>query len=100
MKEIEYFKKDKYTELGFRCGLEIHQQLDTKTKLFCNCPVGLTPETPNMKFSVTCARHFLNWVNMTAQPSWNLKPGKKLFTSFSPAVLHLRNGRYSSFSIK
>ncbi len=26
--------------LGFRCGLEIHQQLDTEKKLFCRCPVG------------------------------------------------------------
>ncbi len=30
--------------LGFKCGLEIHQQIDTKTKLFCHCPVGLTNE--------------------------------------------------------
>ncbi len=28
-----------YDELGFRCGIEIHQQLDTGTKLFCDCPV-------------------------------------------------------------
>ncbi len=27
-----------YDELGFRCGIEIHQQLDTDKKLFCNCP--------------------------------------------------------------
>ena len=26
-----------YQEIGFRCGLEIHQQLEGK-KLFCNCP--------------------------------------------------------------
>jgi glutamyl-tRNA(Gln) amidotransferase subunit E len=24
--------------LGFKCGLEIHQQLDTEKKLFCRCP--------------------------------------------------------------
>ena len=28
--------KPKYEELGFKCGLEIHQQLEGK-KLFCNC---------------------------------------------------------------
>ena len=26
-----------YNELGFKCGIEIHQQLDTETKLFCEC---------------------------------------------------------------
>ncbi|QLD88065.1 Glu-tRNA(Gln) amidotransferase subunit GatE [Natronomonas salina] len=27
-----------YEDLGLVAGLEIHQQLDTETKLFCNCP--------------------------------------------------------------
>ncbi|TFG01157.1 MAG: Glu-tRNA(Gln) amidotransferase subunit GatE [Promethearchaeota archaeon] len=30
-----------YNELGLKCGLEIHQQLDSETKLFCRCPNGL-----------------------------------------------------------
>ncbi len=30
-----------YVELGLKCGLEIHQQLDTETKLFCRCPSKL-----------------------------------------------------------
>ena len=32
---------DTYTKLGFKCGLEIHQQLLTDKKLFCNCPAGI-----------------------------------------------------------
>ena len=30
-----------YPELGFKCGLEIHQQLLTGQKLFCRCPAGI-----------------------------------------------------------
>jgi glutamyl-tRNA(Gln) amidotransferase subunit E len=30
-----------YEELGLVAGLEIHQQLDTETKLFCQCPTEL-----------------------------------------------------------
>ena len=30
-----------YEKLGLLCGLEIHQQLDSKTKLFCRCPAEL-----------------------------------------------------------
>lgn len=28
-------------KLGFKCGVEIHQQLFTEKKLFCRCPAGL-----------------------------------------------------------
>ena len=35
-----------YEKFGLRCGLEIHQQLDTK-KLFCNCPSVLRDDEPN-----------------------------------------------------
>ncbi len=30
-----------YEKLGLKCGLEIHQQLETDTKLFCRCPSTL-----------------------------------------------------------
>jgi glutamyl-tRNA(Gln) amidotransferase subunit E len=36
-----------YEKLGLRCGLEIHYQLDTQKKLFCNCPVGLRNDPPD-----------------------------------------------------
>ena len=34
-------RKFDYEKLGLKCGLEIHQQLDTQTKLFCRCPAKL-----------------------------------------------------------
>ena len=38
-----------YKALGFKCGIEIHQQLNTKKKLFCRCPVGLTDQKPDAR---------------------------------------------------
>ena len=35
---VEHFD---YKKLGLKCGLEIHQQLDTEKKLFCRCPAKL-----------------------------------------------------------
>lgn len=37
--------KPDYNKLGLKCGLEIHQQLDTH-KLFCNCPSVLRKDEP------------------------------------------------------
>ncbi|MFB6291911.1 MAG: Glu-tRNA(Gln) amidotransferase subunit GatE [Candidatus Nanohaloarchaea archaeon] len=38
-----------YDELGFRCGIEIHQQLATSSKLFCDCPVDLGNDQADAK---------------------------------------------------
>ncbi len=37
-----------YQELGFKCGLECHQQLEGK-KLFCNCPTLNSGKEPDIK---------------------------------------------------
>lgn len=38
-----------YEELGFKCGIEIHQQLATETKLFCQCPIDLIDENADAR---------------------------------------------------
>jgi len=41
-----------YEALGLVAGLEIHQQLDTDTKLFCSCPTELRePEESDRRFT-------------------------------------------------
>jgi len=41
-----------YADLGLVAGLEIHQQLDTETKLFCDCPTQIRdPETARYSFT-------------------------------------------------
>jgi len=40
------FGKLNYEALGFKAGLEVHQQLDTR-KLFCNCPSFLRQDEPD-----------------------------------------------------
>lgn len=36
-----------YEAIGFRAGLEIHQQLSTSKKLFCRCPAPIPPYDDN-----------------------------------------------------
>ncbi|RLF19738.1 MAG: Glu-tRNA(Gln) amidotransferase GatDE subunit E [Thermoprotei archaeon] len=39
-----------YVKLGLKVGLEMHQQLNTKHKLFCNCPTVIRHDNPQMDF--------------------------------------------------
>jgi glutamyl-tRNA(Gln) amidotransferase subunit E len=39
-----------YEKVGLLVGIEIHQQLDTKTKLFCGCPTITREEPPHFTF--------------------------------------------------
>jgi len=41
LKPLEEMTCEDYAELGLKAGLEIHQQLHTRKKLFCRCPAGL-----------------------------------------------------------
>lgn len=40
-------KSEDYKRIGFKSGLEVHQQLKTGKKLFCNCPAGIYHDDSN-----------------------------------------------------
>ena len=39
-----------YEKVGALVGIEVHQQLDTRTKLFCNCPTEIREDKPDSTF--------------------------------------------------
>jgi len=53
LKPMEHTTAEDYALLGLKSGLEIHQQLTTKKKLFCRCPAGHYSE----KYHAEILRH-------------------------------------------
>lgn len=47
--------QEDYDRIGFMSGLEVHQQLRTKSKLFCRCPAGIYHDNDN--FDAELIRH-------------------------------------------
>ncbi|UCE36696.1 MAG: Glu-tRNA(Gln) amidotransferase subunit GatE [Thermoplasmata archaeon] len=47
MAEKHKDNEDYYRKLGLKCGLEIHQQLDTEKKLFCRCRAAMHKDEPS-----------------------------------------------------
>lgn len=45
---MEENRKLDYEKIGLKSGLEIHQQLDVGSKLFCHCPAYLRSDTPDI----------------------------------------------------
>lgn len=52
-KPFDEMTDEDYAEIGFKSGLEVHQQLLTKKKLFCRCPSGVY----SAKFHAEILRH-------------------------------------------
>ncbi|CAF30502.1 Asp-tRNA(Asn)/Glu-tRNA(Gln) amidotransferase subunit GatB [Methanococcus maripaludis] len=44
-------------DLSMKCGLEIHVQVDTNSKLFCQCPTNYKDVEPNTNICPVCIGH-------------------------------------------
>jgi len=53
-KPFEEMTAEDYAKIGFKSGLEIHQQLLTEKKLFCRCPAG---KYNNTEYNAEILRH-------------------------------------------
>ena len=75
-----------YEALGFMSGLEVHQQLITRGKLFCRCPAGRRVTPRGRRGAAPHAAHALaSWASTTAARSWSSRRARRSSTCSSAA---------------
>lgn len=67
-----------YARLGFRCGLEIHQQLEGK-KLFCSCPTLNSDKEANIRFERRLRAVAGETGNVDVAAKHEMEKGKNVF---------------------
>ncbi len=75
-----------YKAVGLRCGLEIHQMLDTEHKLFCSCPTDLRRESGDYTF--------LRWLRPTRSEVGEMDPAARF--EFEKGVHFLYEGYHQN----
>jgi len=76
MNKIDYNNLAFYSALGFKSGIEIHQQIFTQKKLFCHCPAGRYSKVHDAEVLRAVARHLaaLDRAPMFAEALHRLAP--------------------------
>lgn len=69
--DLDSYSKINYSEIGFKCGVEIHQQLNTE-KLFCSClfndsAIASSPETSLISRNLSLSRSELGTTDKAAE---------------------------------
>jgi len=106
--------RDFYEKIGFKCGLEIHVQLNTEKKLFCNCPNRRSAELPIMHGNGVSGTHknqgflaeselkvpYLSESKIPYKITRKIRPSAGELGKMDPAALHeFLRGRSFSYAI-
>ena len=74
-----------YEKIGLKVGIEIHQQIDSSQKLFCNCPNQISDDISEISFTrkLRATQSEMGEVDKAAQFEFEKgRFGNRLFFSF------------------